>query len=163
MFFEFDVIYETVTKTLVEEWRDTGVQADQWTAVLAPIAYDMHERAGESMLTHQELTSKLTARLGDLDGLTTAAARRDAVTVFMERVNAMWSRDALLGPALAEGLRTLAMSDEVLGDREMGRNIRPAPFINHTDQELQLVEAIVGREPPFIFPKADYSGPRRGY
>lgn len=81
-------IYETVTKTLVEEWRDTGVQADQWTAVLAPIAYDMHERAGESMLTHQELTSKLTARLGDLDGLTTAAARRDAVTVFMERVNA---------------------------------------------------------------------------
>jgi len=44
-----------------------------------------------------------------------------------------------------------------------GRNIRPAPFINHTDQELQLVEAIVGREPPFVFPKADYSGPRRGY
>ena len=44
-----------------------------------------------------------------------------------------------------------------------GRNIRAAPFINHTDQELQLVEAIVGREPPFVFPKADYSGPRRGY
>jgi hypothetical protein len=44
-----------------------------------------------------------------------------------------------------------------------GRNIRPAPFINHTDQELQLVEALVGREPPFVFPKADYSGPRRGY
>jgi hypothetical protein len=44
-----------------------------------------------------------------------------------------------------------------------GRNIRPAPFVNHTDQELQLVEAIVGREPPFVFPKADYSGPRRGY
>lgn len=45
---------------------------------------------------------------------------------FMERVNAMWSRDALLGPALAEGLRTQAMSDEVLGDRQMNRNIRPA-------------------------------------
>ena len=44
-----------------------------------------------------------------------------------------------------------------------GRNIRPAPFINHTDQELQLIEALVGREPPFVFPKADYSGPRRGY
>jgi len=44
-----------------------------------------------------------------------------------------------------------------------GRNIRPAPFINHTDQELQLVEAIVGREPPFVFPKADYAGPRRNY
>lgn len=44
-----------------------------------------------------------------------------------------------------------------------GRNIRPAPFINHTDQELMLVEALVGRQPPFVFPKSDYTGPRRSY
>ncbi len=44
-----------------------------------------------------------------------------------------------------------------------GRNIREAPFINHTDQELMLIEALVGRTPPFVFPKSDYTGPRRSY
>lgn len=44
-----------------------------------------------------------------------------------------------------------------------GKNIREAPFINHTDQELMLVEALVGRTPPFVFPKSDYTGPRRNY
>jgi len=44
-----------------------------------------------------------------------------------------------------------------------GRKIRNAPFINHTDQELMLIETLVGRQPPFVFPKADYSGPRRSY
>ena len=44
-----------------------------------------------------------------------------------------------------------------------GRNIREAPFINHTDQELMLIEALVGRTPPFVFPKSDYTGPRRNY
>lgn len=44
-----------------------------------------------------------------------------------------------------------------------GRNIREAPFINHTDQELMLIEALVGRSPPFVFPKSDYTGPRRNY
>jgi hypothetical protein len=44
-----------------------------------------------------------------------------------------------------------------------GKNIRSAPFINHTDQELMMIEALVGREPPFVFPKADYNGPRRNY
>jgi len=44
-----------------------------------------------------------------------------------------------------------------------GKNIRPAPFINHTDQELMLVETLVGRTPPFVFPKDDYQGPRRNY
>ena len=51
----------------------------------------------------------------------------------------------------------------VLAKEPPGRNIRPAPFINHTDQELMLVETLVGRQPPFIFPKSDYSGPRRNY
>jgi hypothetical protein len=44
-----------------------------------------------------------------------------------------------------------------------GKGIREAPFVNHTDQELALVEALVGRKPPFVFPKSDYSGPRRNY
>jgi len=44
-----------------------------------------------------------------------------------------------------------------------GQNIQPAPFINHTDQELALIEALVGRTPPFVFPRGDYTGPRRTY
>ena len=51
----------------------------------------------------------------------------------------------------------------VLANEPKGRNIRNAPFINHTDQELALIETLVGREPPFVFPKSDYQGPRRNY
>ena len=51
----------------------------------------------------------------------------------------------------------------ILGKEQKGRNIRNAPFINHTDQELMLIETLVGREPPFVFPKSDYTGPRRNY
>jgi hypothetical protein len=51
----------------------------------------------------------------------------------------------------------------ILADEKPGGNIREAPFINHTDQELTLIEALVGRTPPFIFPKDNYSGPRREY
>jgi hypothetical protein len=51
----------------------------------------------------------------------------------------------------------------ILAKEPKGRNIRKAPFINHTDQELMLVETRVGRKPPFIFPKDDYGGPRRDY
>jgi hypothetical protein len=51
----------------------------------------------------------------------------------------------------------------ILGNEPKGKNIRPAPFVNHTDQELMLIETLVGRQPPFVFPKSDYSGPRRGY
>ena len=51
----------------------------------------------------------------------------------------------------------------VVNDAPRGKRIRNAPFINHTDQELALIEALVGREPPFVFPKDSYSGPRRDY
>ncbi|MEO5692128.1 MAG: hypothetical protein ABIQ72_03310 [Usitatibacter sp.] len=51
----------------------------------------------------------------------------------------------------------------ILGNEQAGKNIRNGPFINHTDQELMLIETLVGRAPPFVFPKADYSGPRRSY
>jgi hypothetical protein len=28
--------------------------------------------------------------------------------------------------------------------------VAPAPMINHTDAELELLESLVGRQPPFI-------------
>ena len=49
----------------------------------------------------------------------------------------------------------------ILTGEQAGRNIRLAPFINHTDQELMLIETLVGRQPPFVFPKDDYTRPRR--
>lgn len=51
----------------------------------------------------------------------------------------------------------------ILAKAAAGRSIRSAPFINHTDQELALIETLAGRTPPFVFPKDDYSGPRREY
>lgn len=44
-----------------------------------------------------------------------------------------------------------------------GRNIRRAPFKNHSDQELMLIETLVGRTPPFVFPGQDYGSPRKDY
>jgi len=44
-----------------------------------------------------------------------------------------------------------------------GKGIRNAPFINHTDQELTLIETLVGRTPPFVFMNDSYNAPRRDY
>lgn len=52
----------------------------------------------------------------------------------------------------------------ITGDtRRKGRNVRAAPFKNHTDQELMLIETLVGRTPPFVFPGQEYDTPRRDY
>lgn len=51
----------------------------------------------------------------------------------------------------------------VLAKAPEGRSIRPAPFVNHTDAELMLIETLVGRTPPFVFPSDDYRTPRRDY
>lgn len=51
----------------------------------------------------------------------------------------------------------------IVSDGGTGKNIRNAPFINHTDQELALIEALVGRTTPFIFPNDAYDTPRRDY
>ena len=51
----------------------------------------------------------------------------------------------------------------ILSNEAKGRNIRTAPFINHTDQELALIETLVGREPAFVFSKEAYTAPRRTY
>lgn len=39
--------------------------------------------------------------------------------------------------------------------------ILPAGFINHTDEELMLVETLVGRTPPFSLFDDNYGGPKR--
>jgi hypothetical protein len=44
-----------------------------------------------------------------------------------------------------------------------GTHVRPAPFKNHTDAELKLLEAIVGREVPFGIESELYGGERREY
>jgi hypothetical protein len=46
---------------------------------------------------------------------------------------------------------------------QSGNNIRPAGFINHTDQELMLIESLVGRTTPFVFPGNSYDSPRRNH
>jgi hypothetical protein len=51
----------------------------------------------------------------------------------------------------------------ILSGEPEGKNVRPAPFINHTDQELKLIETLVGRVPPFVFAGTEYTAPRRGY
>jgi hypothetical protein len=51
----------------------------------------------------------------------------------------------------------------ILEGQLSGQNIRAAPFINHTDQELMLIETLVGRTPPFVFPRNNYLQPRRPY
>lgn len=37
----------------------------------------------------------------------------------------------------------------ILADGRPGRHIESAPVINHTDMELEMIEALIGREPPF--------------
>ncbi len=49
----------------------------------------------------------------------------------------------------------------ILSNESRGKNIREAPFINHTDLELQVIEELVGREPPFTMAGGGYSAPRR--
>ncbi len=44
-----------------------------------------------------------------------------------------------------------------------GQRIRPAGFKQHTDAELMVLEALVGRTPPFVFSGDDYGSPRREY
>ncbi|MFC3150827.1 hypothetical protein ACFOEK_07295 [Litoribrevibacter euphylliae] len=50
----------------------------------------------------------------------------------------------------------------ILADGNAGKLITPAPFKNHSDEELMLIEAITGRTPPFSSVMG-YSSPRRGY
>lgn len=51
----------------------------------------------------------------------------------------------------------------ILAKAPSGKYIRPAPMKNHTDMELAVIEELVGRTPPFVFPGDDYVAPRREY
>ncbi len=51
----------------------------------------------------------------------------------------------------------------ILSNAPTGKAIRKASFKNHADSELMLIESLVGRTPPFVFPRDTYSAPRRGY
>ncbi|MCU7835404.1 MAG: hypothetical protein KZQ83_09125 [gamma proteobacterium symbiont of Taylorina sp.] len=51
----------------------------------------------------------------------------------------------------------------ILTDANDGERIIPAPFKNHSDLELMLLEEIVGRVPPFSVSGDNYNAPRRGY
>jgi hypothetical protein len=51
----------------------------------------------------------------------------------------------------------------ILGSEPQEKNIRNAPFINHADQELILIEALVGRTLPFVFPNDNYATSLRRY
>jgi hypothetical protein len=44
----------------------------------------------------------------------------------------------------------------ILADAPAGKKIRLAPIINHTDEELELIETLVGRTVPFAFSDDDY-------
>lgn len=46
---------------------------------------------------------------------------------------------------------------------QAGKNVQRAGFKNHTDQELMLIETLVGRTAPFVFPGNEYGGSRRSY
>jgi FecR-like protein len=50
------------------------------------------------------------------------------------------------------------------GAKNRGNSIRPAGFINHTDEELKLIEALVGRTLPatFVFGDPRYQAPKGG-
>ena len=51
----------------------------------------------------------------------------------------------------------------ILASAKPGQSIRRAPVINHTDQELVLIESLVGRKPPFVYPGSNYNTPQGKY
>lgn len=48
----------------------------------------------------------------------------------------------------------------ILANAAKGQRIQPAPVINHTDEELELIETLVGRSVPFAF-GGDYDSLRK--
>ena len=51
----------------------------------------------------------------------------------------------------------------VLAEASAGQHIRKAPFKNHTDLELMIIETLVGRTPPFAFIFDRYDRLRKDY
>jgi len=72
---------------------------------------------------------------------------------------------SIVDPSVNENIKTSHHDDPryVYGQGHQGMLIQPAPFKNHTDAELQLLETIVGRNTPFSSVKEAYPRPRKGY
>jgi len=51
----------------------------------------------------------------------------------------------------------------ILADTSIGNRIQPAPFKNHDDQELLLIETLVGRTTPYVVPRGVKRTRRRYY
>ena len=68
-------------------------------------------------------------------------------------------------PSINQDVKTTHHDDPkyIYADDSYGDIIQPAPFKNHTDAELQLIETIVGRNTPYSSVKEAYPRPRRGY
>jgi hypothetical protein len=66
-------------------------------------------------------------------------------------------------PAVSEQVTTFHhdAARYVLAVPDKGRRIVKAPFKNHSDLELMLVESLVGRVPPFALFDESYGSPRR--
>jgi hypothetical protein len=67
-------------------------------------------------------------------------------------------------PSVKETVTATQHDRPVYITKEGGKKaIVNAPFINHTDLELALIESLVGRTTPFAFGKDAYNAPRRNY
>ena len=82
---------------------------------------------------------------------------------FFERTRREWLKRALLGgaamplllrDALAADKRPSGMI-EVHGEMPI-KMIEQAPVVNHTDAEPTMLEALVGRKPPFVGSGLEY-------
>jgi hypothetical protein len=74
------------------------------------------------------------------------AERTYACTCYGEAV-----LEPLADPAARETVRTTHHEQpRYIFARGAPRMVAPAPMINHTDAELELLESLVGRQPPFI-------------
>lgn len=72
---------------------------------------------------------------------------------------------AIADPSINEDIKTTHHENPryIYADDSQGDIIQPGPFINHTDEELQLIETIVGRNTPYSSVKEAYPRPRKGY
>lgn len=72
--------------------------------------------------------------------------------------------NALADRSVSETVRATHHAGRYIYARPVnGKLIDTGPFINHSDAELVMLEALVGREVPFALSDKDYLGPRRDY
>ena len=72
---------------------------------------------------------------------------------------------AIANPSVNEDITTTHHESPryIYADDSKGDMIQAGPFKNHTDEELQLIETIVGRNTPYSSVKKAYPRPRKGY